>query len=135
MRWKRIFRAIEPRDYAQVRQLLANMGWQQRVEDDDRFERMMRGANRTVVAVEHERIVGFARALFDGASNGYISTVAVAADRQGQGIGRQLVRTLMDVDHPANITWVLRAGRGSADFWEKMGFKKSETAMEIVRRE
>ena len=132
---QRILRAIEAQDYAQVRQLLANMGWEQRVRDGDRFERMMRGANRTVVAVEQERIVGFARALFDGASNGYISTVAVAADRQGQGIGRQLVRTLMDVEHPANITWVLRAGRGSTEFWEKMGFRKSETAMEIVRRE
>jgi GNAT superfamily N-acetyltransferase len=96
---------------------------------------MISGANRTVVAVEQERIVGFARALFDGASNGYISTVAVAGDRHGQGIGRELVKRLMDVDRPANITWVLRAGRGSTGFWEKMGFKKSETAMEIVRRE
>ena len=130
-----IFRAVEPGDYAQVRQLLVNTGWQQRVQDGDRFERMISGANRTVVAVEQERIVGFARALFDGASNGYISTIAVAGDRHGQGIGRELVKRLMDVDHPANITWVLRAGRGSTGFWEKMGFKKSETAMEIVRRE
>ncbi len=110
------------------------MGWQQRVQDEARFERMIRGANRTVVAVENERVVGFARALFDGASNGYISTVAVAADRQGQGIGRELVKQLMDVDHPADITWVLRAGRGSPGFWEKMGFRKSEVAMEIVRK-
>jgi N-acetylglutamate synthase-like GNAT family acetyltransferase len=132
---QRIFRGIEPGDYAQVRQLLADTGWQKRVEDHDRFERMIRGATRTVVAVEQERIVGFARALFDGASNGYISTVAVAADRQGQGIGCELVKKVMDVDHPAHITWVLRAGRGSTGFWEKMGFKPSETAMEIVRRE
>jgi GNAT superfamily N-acetyltransferase len=132
---QRIFRGIEPGDYAQVRQLLADTGWQKRVQDRDRFERMIRGATRTVVAVEQERIVGFARALFDGASNGYISTVAVAADRHGQGIGRELVKKLMDVDHPANITWVSRAGRGSTGFWEKMGFKPSETAMEIVRRE
>lgn len=132
---RRIFRAIEPEDYAQVRQLLVNTGWRQRVHDGDRFERMIRGASRTVVAIERGRIVGFARALFDGASNGYISTMVVAPDRQRQGIGRELVRRLMDVDHPANITWVLRAGLGSTVFWEKMGFTKSETAMEIVRRE
>jgi predicted acetyltransferase/N-acetylglutamate synthase-like GNAT family acetyltransferase len=130
----RTFRAIERGDYTQVRELLANMGWQQRVEDEARFERMIRGANRTVVAVENGRVVGFGRALFDGASNGYISTVAVAADRRGQGIGRELVGRLMDVDHPANITWVLRAGRDSPGFWEKMGFRKSEVAMEIVRK-
>ena len=130
----RTFRTIERGDYAQVRELLANVGWQQRVEDEARFERMIRGANRTVVAVENDRVVGFARALFDGASNGYISTMAVAADRRGQGIGRELVRRLMDVEHPANITWVLRAGRGSPGFWEKMGFRKSDVAMEIVRK-
>src|SRR5262249_25725713 len=73
-------------------------------------------------------------ALFDGASNGYISTVAVAADRRGRGIGRILVQKLMEVDDPEKITWVLRAGRGSVPFWAKMGFSKSDTAMEIVRK-
>jgi hypothetical protein len=31
------------------------------------------------------------------------------------------------------VTWVLRAGRGSNGFWEKLGFKPSEIAMEKVR--
>ncbi len=129
-----IFRPAEPQDHDQIRQLMVDTGWQQRVQDPDRFDRMLRGAKRTIVAIEGTRVVGFARALFDGASNGYISTVAVAADRQGQGVGRELVKRLMDVDQPANITWVLRAGRGSTGFWEKMGFRASETAMEIVRK-
>jgi GNAT superfamily N-acetyltransferase len=128
------FRATQPEDYDQIRQLLIDAGWQRRVSDEARFRRMMEGASRTIVAVENTRIVGFARALFDGASNGYISTVAVVADRQRCGIGRQLVRRLMDVDDPHAITWVLRAGRGAAHFWEKMGFVKSDTAMEIVRK-
>jgi N-acetylglutamate synthase-like GNAT family acetyltransferase len=129
------YRPAEPDDYDKVRQLLIDVGWQARVRDQKRFKKMMRGASRTVVAWEGERVVGFARALFDGASNGYISTVAVTADKQKQGIGRALVKRLMDVDEPGKITWVLRAGRGSNGFWEKMGFKKSQTAMEIVRKE
>jgi GNAT superfamily N-acetyltransferase len=128
------FRPIEPQDHLQVRQLLIDTGWEQRVSGPDRFERMIRGANRTIVALENSRVVGFARALFDNASNGYISTVAVAADRRGRGIGRMLVQKLMEVDDPDKITWVLRAGRGSVPFWEKMGFNKSDTAMEIVRK-
>jgi GNAT superfamily N-acetyltransferase len=128
------FRPIQRDDYDQVRQLLIDMGWLQRVSDRHRFDRMIAGANRTVVAVEGTRVVGFARALFDGASNGYISTVAVAENRQGRGIGRELVKRIMEHQDPDKITWVLRAGRGSAGFWEKMGFRKSETAMEIVRK-
>ena len=128
------FRPIEPEDHLQVRQLLIDTGWEQRVSGLGRFERMIRGANRTIVALESSRVVGFGRALFDNASNGYISTVAVAADRRGRGIGRMLVRKMMEVDDPEHLTWVLRAGRGSVPFWEKMGFSKSETAMEIVRK-
>src|SRR6476646_478127 len=128
------FRSIEPQDHLQVRQLLIDTGWEQRVSGQDRFERMIRGATRTIVALKKSRVVGFGRALFDGASNGYISTVAIAADRRGRGIGRMLVQKLMEVDDPEKITWVLRAGRGSVPFWEKMGFSKSDTAMEIVRK-
>jgi ribosomal protein S18 acetylase RimI-like enzyme len=129
------YRPIKPGDYDKVRQLLIDVGWQERVQDTSRFEKMMRGASRNVVAFEGERVIGFARALFDGASNGYISTVAVATDKQRQGIGEELVRRLMDVEEPRKITWVLRSGRGSDGFWEKMGFKKSEIAMEKVREE
>jgi predicted N-acetyltransferase YhbS len=128
------FRPITREDYPQVRQLLIEAGWQQRISDEGRFERMIEGASRTVVAVENARVVGFARALFDGASNGYISTVAVAGNRRRHGIGRQMVQHLMRVDDTDKITWVLRAGRGSEPFWQKMGFRKSETAMEIARK-
>jgi GNAT superfamily N-acetyltransferase len=128
------FRPITRDDYDRVRQLMVDVGWQQRVADPDRFERMIEGAGRTIVAVEDVRVVGFARALFDGASNAYISTVAVAPDRQGRGIGRHMIQRLMAVDDAGKITWVLRAGRGSVPFWEKMGFRKSDTAMEIVRK-
>jgi N-acetylglutamate synthase-like GNAT family acetyltransferase len=130
-----IYKPIEPDDYQKVRQLLIDVGWQKRVQDSNRFETMMRGVSRTVVAFEGGRVIGFARALFDGASNGYISTVAVAADKQRQGIGQELVRRLMEVEEPRKITWVLRSGRGSDGFWEKVGFKKSEVAMEKVREE
>ena len=62
------------------------------------------------------------------------SPVAKFIARRGEGIGRQLVRRLMAVDNPDHITWVLRAGRGSPGFWEKMGFRKSDVAMEVVRK-
>ena len=125
------FRSITPEDYELVRQFLAEVGWQHRVTDPEQFRRMMEKTDRTVVAWDDSRIVGFARALCDGISNGYISMVAVAPDRRGQGIGRNLVEFLLEDD--LNITWVLRAGRESEGFWEKIGFKGSKLAMERVR--
>src|SRR5918911_4756913 len=122
------FRPIVSDDYEQVRQLLSEVGWQHRVGDADGFRKMLENTNRTVVAIDGSRVVGFARALCDEVSNGYISMVAVAADKRGQGIGRELVRQLLKED--TGITWVLRAGRGSGRFWEKMGFKSSGIAME-----
>jgi N-acetylglutamate synthase-like GNAT family acetyltransferase len=127
-----IFRALTVEDHEAVRQFLAENGWGKRVADAERFRRMMENASRAVVALENERIVGFARALCDEASNGYIGTVAVAEDFRRRGVGRELVERLIGDD--PDITWVLRAGRGSAKFWEKMGFTVSEVAMERARR-
>jgi ribosomal protein S18 acetylase RimI-like enzyme len=125
------FRAITPEDYELVRRFLAEVGWQHRVTDPEQFRRMIEKTDRTVVAWDDSRVVGFARALCDGVSNGYISMVAVAPDRRGQGIGRALVECLIEDD--PNITWVLRAGRASGGFWKKIGFTGSKLAMERVR--
>ena len=125
------YRPIGREDYEAVRQFLSEMGWQERVADPARFQLMMEKAHRTVVAFDDNRVVGFARALCDGVSNGYISMVAVAPNRRGRGIGRELVRRLTGED--STITWVLRAGHGSTGFWERLGFKPSEVAMEKIR--
>ena len=126
------FRSITPDDYEVVRQFLAEAGWQHRVSNPEQFRRLMKNTDRAVVAWDDSRIVGFARALCDGVANGYISMVAVAAEHRGQGIGRKLVESLIGDD--LNITWVLRSGRGSRGFWEKIGFKESTVAMERVRQ-
>ena len=125
-------RPVEPEEYEAVRQFLAAEGWRHRVSDPVKFREMMKATARAVAAWEGARVVGFARALCDGVSNGYISMVAVAADRRGRGLGRRLIECLTGDD--PGITWVLRAGRGSRGFWEKMGFDVSEVAMEKERR-
>jgi predicted N-acetyltransferase YhbS len=126
------YRSIIPDDYDAIRQLLAESGWKHRVSDPERFRTMMERTDRTVVAFDGSRVVGFVRALCDGVSNGYVSLLVVAEDRRGQGIGRELVRRLTS-DGDGAVTWVLRAGRESQGFWERVGFRRSEIAMERVR--
>src|SRR5215470_16949906 len=86
-----LYRSAERGDYNAIRELLIAVGWERRVADVARFEQMMAGATRTAVALDGDRLVGFGRALTDGASNGYISTLAVARDYRRLGIGRALV--------------------------------------------
>lgn len=125
------FRPIAQDDYDGVRQLLCDGGWHHRIGEAKKFKMMVENSDRTVVAVEGSRIGGFARALCDEVSNGYISMVVVAPNVRRQGIGSELIRRLMK-DNP-EITWMLRAGRGSEGFWKKVGFKPSEVAMEKCR--
>ena len=129
-----VYRPVHINDYEAVQAFLADNGWATCVGDVERFRAMLDGADRTVVALDGVRVVGFARALCDGVSNGYISMVAVAKDLRRQGIGRHLVEHLMDGDASGDITWVLRAGRDSRAFWERLGFTASDIAMERVRR-
>jgi len=125
------FRAVTPTDYEPLRQFLSEVGWQHRVSDAEQFNKMMENTNRTVVALDGSRIIGFARALCDEVSNGYISMVAVTPEQRGRGIGRELIQRLTNND--ATITWMLRAGRDSSRFWEKIGFQSSDIAMEKIR--
>ena len=74
------FRAAASADYEPIRLFLAENGWEKRVANAERFRKMMVNASRTVIAFDGERVIGFARALCDEVSNGYIGTVAVAKD-------------------------------------------------------
>ena len=118
-------RPFAPADLQGAFDLLQSQGWAHRVHE---------ASQRVVVAqADHphgqaDPIIGFARAISDGRSNGYISMVVVAPAHQRQGIGRQLVQALM-VGGPG-ISWMLRASRSQApEFFAKLGFVPATDAM------
>jgi len=125
-------REIAASDLEAVYRLLATNGWAHRIPDEAHLTRLVTASQHAWVAVVDEEIAGFARALTDGLSNGYLSMVVVAAPFRGRGIGRALVEQIVGAEE--NITWVLRAGRdGAPAFFTRLGFVHSTLAMERPR--
>ncbi|WP_095048381.1 GNAT family N-acetyltransferase [Pseudomonas sp. Irchel s3h9] len=125
-------RNLQPAETPSVRQFLGQHGWGHRTGSAEHFARLIEHSQRTAVAVKGERIIGFARGITDGLSNGYLSMVVVDDQHRRAGIGRALVEHIMG-DNP-DITWVLRAGREGAEaFFVSLGFETSVIAMERPR--
>lgn len=127
-----IVRAPLPADIVPAHRLLSENGWDRRIGSAEQFALLIRASQRAAVAVGGGEIIGFARGITDGLSNGYLSMVVVAPSHRRHGVGSALVRHVIGEDD--RITWVLRAGRPGADrFFRQLGFDNSTVAMERRR--
>lgn len=125
-------RDLMPTEVEAARQFLEANGWGHRTRTAEHFAQLIQNSQRTAVALSGQQIVGFARGITDGLSNGYLSMVVVDGQHRRAGIGRALVDHVMGDN--SDITWVLRAGREGAEaFFASLGFETSVIAMERLR--
>ena len=127
-------RNVSPSEVEAVRQFLLASGWSHRVGSSEQFAELIRNSQRTAVALDGSQVVGFARGITDGLSNGYLSMVAVAPEHRRKGVGAALVSHV--TSGPSSVTWVLQASReGSAEFFAKLGFCVAPVAMRRSREQ
>jgi ribosomal protein S18 acetylase RimI-like enzyme len=102
-------------------------------DSDELTRRMLAGSTETVSAWDSEVLVGFGRIISDEATNGYISTLAVAPQWQDRGLGTRLMRALMDGRERLKLT--LDAREGAETFYERLGFERVDSAFVRPRGE
>lgn len=82
-----------------------------------------------VFVFDQDILIGFGRAISDGAYQGAIYDVAVLDAYQGRGVGRKIVEKL--IENMSNCNIILYSAVGKEIFYERMNFRKMKTGMAI----
>ena len=80
-----------------------------------------------VFLYDNEELVGFGRAISDGAYQAGVYDCAVIEEYQGRGLGRLIMQEILSKISHCNI--ILYAAIGKEGFYEKLGFRKMKTGM------
>ena len=89
-------------------------------------EKQVQGAWRVVGAYAADGSqVGFARAISDGVAFAYLADVFVLTDHRRRGLGRQIVRTMIDDGPGADFRWLLHTGDATF-LYASFGFRPTD---------
>jgi ribosomal protein S18 acetylase RimI-like enzyme len=86
--------------------------------------------SQTVVfAFDEDRLIGFGRAISDGAYQAAIYDIAVLPEYQGKKIGATIVNSIVKASPQCNF--ILYAAPGKETFYKKMNFRRMKTGMAL----
>ena len=105
------------------------------MDDVARIARMLDGADLVATARDADgTLVGVSRAISDFAYCTYLSDLAVDVARQGQGIGRELIRVTHE--HAGLATrMILLAAPAAASYYPHIGMERHDSCWMIPPRE
>jgi GNAT superfamily N-acetyltransferase len=98
--------------------------WWREWRTREMMDRQFYSAWRVVGVYEQStgRMVGFCRAISDGASIAYLADVFVLAEHRGKGLGEALVRKMIDDGPGSMFRWMLHT-RDAHRLYRKFGFQ------------
>jgi GNAT superfamily N-acetyltransferase len=127
---------LEPERLGQLLDLYAGEWWTA-TRTADGVGRMLVASDAIVALVRRadDRLVGFARALTDGAYVALILDVIVAADQRHQGLGAAVMDAMLAHPRLAGVASVeLTCREGLVEFYRRFGFTDQVGGSRLMRR-
>jgi predicted N-acetyltransferase YhbS len=118
---------------SEVAEVFKKSGITRPVNDLDRIQRMVDHADIIVTARDNGKLVGIGRAITDYSYCCYLSDLAVDAEYQRIGIGKEIVRLIQE-KLGEEVTLFLVAAPSAVDYYPKIGFDKLDRAFIIGRK-
>lgn len=87
-----------------------------------------------VTAWDDRQLIGLARALSDQVYRATIWDVVVLSDYRGQGLGKQLVKTLLETPELKQVERVYLMTTHHQAFYERLGFQANSTTTMVLTR-
>ncbi len=85
----------------------------------------------TVFAYHDGQLIGFGRAISDGAYQTAIYDVAIAPEFQRKGLGTMILKHILDRVGHCNV--ILYASPGKEAFYQKLGLRRMKTGMALFQ--
>lgn len=104
----------------------STLGERRPVDDRERMGRMLEEADLVLTAWDEAKLVGISRCITDWVYCTYLSDLAVRADYQGRGIGKELVRRTRAATPQATV--ILLAAPKAVDYYPKIGMTRHDSA-------
>jgi len=119
------YRADRKIDAAAFKDILdrSGLGARRPVNDPQRLTRMLQAYNLILTAWRGEVLVGIATCWTDYAYSAYLADLAVAADYQRCGIGRELVNRARTAIGP-QVTLLLLSAPQAVSYYPKIGMER-----------
>ena len=114
-------------DWNRVREILQTVGMGHHSAQTHR--KAFEASHMTIFAYRGDQLVGFGRAISDGQYQAAIYDCAVIPEFQGNGIGSEIIRLMVEQLTHCNI--ILYASPGREGFYEQQGFARMKTGMAL----
>lgn len=123
----RIQRNCENIDWQDVAEILKSVGMA--YFKGEIHQKAFKNSRTVVFVFADETLIGFGRAISDGAYQAAIYDVAVRPEYQGRKLGSLIVQEI--VESIPHCNFLLYAAPGKEEFYQKLNFRRMKTGMAL----